>query len=266
MTDVAVQGEAEFAVLQGAWSIAYVSPDGVVIPACDATTAATNVDGRCGRLTWSERDASTGIARKSSDLDDDGTGEVVVENASCGDEGQGCTRKLSVFTLRGIGILPYAPAASFPIDDVEDVDGDGRLDFVVHGPYEASANDCVGNSRQILGPRLLVHSLPKGKTSVMDDVAKHYARASCREDVGTVVVKTAGRNEIDERATGHAIACARLRGESADDIAKKLAIACASFTFIDPCGSPDPASSTPEPRCSPWLEEWVNAPPPLSIE
>jgi hypothetical protein len=102
------------------------------------------------------------------DFDGDGVGEVLLVTASywsidgvphSGNDG---------FRLHGGTIVSWDPVPGSSIVDLADVDGDGRPDLVLDGRP---------------GVVTIAHSLPGGRFSTDDDVARAVLRASCARPV-----------------------------------------------------------------------------------
>ncbi len=119
----------------------------------------------------------------------------------------------------------YAPAKDLPIFRVEDVDRDGRPDFVSYGPYRARVPArCNGAPSQVVGPALLVHSLPNGMFSMTDDKALAFAKEHC-EKPGFTVARD-DEKHVDDDQTFVNIACARLWGMSEAQAVQAVAQNC----------------------------------------
>jgi len=73
------------------------------------------------------------------------------------------------------------------IHDMRDVDGDGRPDVLTHWPFVSFDKEPVA-----YGPLLCAHSLPDGRFSFEDEVAKQFALRSCPRSPTTVAVESSG--------------------------------------------------------------------------
>jgi hypothetical protein len=264
--DLAITRDEAMSHADGTWSLVFLGADGTRTVACDAADAKNRSTGApCGSLQIAVRWAFSPVALRASDLDDAGSFEAAIGVESCGDEGAGCDTRWSVHAVAGAKVVPYAPTERLRIAGVDDPDGDGRLDFVVHEPFVASWVDGVGNDHEITGPKLLVHALARGALSGTDGVAAAFAKKSCGAELGTIVVKAKGAPELDEEATGHAVACARLRGEPTKAILEKLAVACGKYAPRDVTTSAPPLANGGDSVCSDWLKAWAEATPPVTI-
>lgn len=154
------------------------------------------------------------------DYDGDGTAEVVVAS---GRSGPGFDRSQSgLWTVRTGAVVGYGPTAQ--LDGVEvtrDVDGDGRPEIAVPGPYVAedtvSCGSLDGDSRP---PDLIVlHALPDGTFSMTDAVARAANAEGCAVDAKLVVT-----DDADGLAS---VRCARLRGESEATVVAAIRKVCA---------------------------------------
>jgi hypothetical protein len=158
------------------------------------------------------------------DWDGDGDPEIVAYVVAVRHEA-GRWSHGRVWTLHGGQLALYEPGKQLSVLSVEDVDGDGRLDIWTHGPYSAMAVSW-GSGFQVLmaGPRLLAHSLPDGTFSMNDAVATTANEEACR-DAGRTIVEP---GEVPSTPFGAAfrVACARLRGESAEQVISRIEREC----------------------------------------
>jgi hypothetical protein len=127
-----------------------------------------------------------------------------------------------LYSFKNGSIVRYPPAAAFAIWKLEDRDGDGRPDLVTSSPYASSR----GGSTPVFAPTLVAHALPDGTFSTTDAVAERVARTVCpaRPALTTLRRPAPTTGEKDQ----HRIACARMWGASATDIAKQLSLDVAS--------------------------------------
>ncbi len=114
------------------------------------------------------------------DYDGDGQKEVgmyeVTTHHSRGPEVQ-----LSVWTLRGSSVQRYQPARPFNAVGVTDADEDGRPDLLLDSRDSDLCPDgkpltdtCPPTYHSSLHPDQLAHSLPDGRFSTSDSVAKSF--------------------------------------------------------------------------------------------
>jgi hypothetical protein len=119
----------------------------------------------------------------------------------------------------------YPPANNLPMFRAEDVDRDGRPDFVSYGPYRARVPArCNGEPAQVVGPAMLVHSLPDGTFSMTDDKAIAFAKQHC-EKPGFAIARD-DEKRVDDDQTFMNIACARLWGMSEAQAVAAVASSC----------------------------------------
>jgi hypothetical protein len=76
------------------------------------------------------------------------------------------------------------------VEEISDVDGDGRPDIITHEPYVDSAtiNCGSGDGYSVYGPALLVHSLPDGTFSSVDAQAMLFAKRECAVKPSPVIL------------------------------------------------------------------------------
>jgi len=207
-------------------------------------------------LTWSAAKRSVPVTPTLFDFDGDGQPEavVIVETTETMESGRSFTvRRGRIWSAGTDGIQPYAPARNFAIEDVRDVDGDGRPDLITHEPYAAFATVTCGSEDPypVSGPALLVHSLPDGSFSWSDLVAAEFARKDCPSLPKPVVVVS---RAVKFAASARHVACARLWGARPIDLIAEIAKRCAKTTL--PCPDCDDRA---------LLERWARFPAPVSL-
>lgn len=156
------------------WRLAYAAP-GAKIVVATAKRVFGNVD--VPAVEGGELPARAEL-RAITDFDRDGAPEVVVRSGRPLDSSGTPEWTYEVWTLKGAGIVPYAPAAKLKTVWLEDVDSDGIPELVVD-PHDIQ----LGNSMYWSGAKrdwsLVAHAKPDGTFSLDDDVAKKYARSLC---------------------------------------------------------------------------------------
>lgn len=186
--------------------------------------------------------------------DYDGDGEVEVLRVRDGHEHEGGpVRETSMLTFANGAIGPYAKLGAVDIEEVEDVDGDGRPDLVTRGPYGAiTMDDAFGNSWPA-GPVLfLAHALPDGTFRVGDPVSIAYTRAKCPSRPALSF-----REEDLQFAHGaeEAVVCARLWGAAEAEVRRAWTAACVRPADADTGGMP----------CGTWAKELAAVAPPFIL-
>lgn len=212
-------------------------------------------------LEWSETRRVVPLPPTLFDFDGDGDAEIIVvtQIEEVSESGLGnVTRRGRVWSGRD-AIAPYPAARDIVIEDVRDIDGDGRPDLLTRDPYAGSATITCGSEDPypVLGPLLVAHALPGGTFSRGDSVAVDRARRECPTRPATLLrPDAASAGAIDLVASAHDIACARLWGALAEPIVAAVAAGCrrTAGAVCAPCD--DPA----------LLERWARLPPPLLIE
>ena len=197
------------------------------------------------------------------DFDGDGEAKaiVVVETTEDSESGvEHATRRGRVWTARN-GIQLYAPARTVAVEDVRDVDGDGRPDLITRGPYLASATISCGSqdSYPVTGPALVAHAEAKGTFASGDAVAVEFARRECSRPPRPVMVREKGQAGIGGgiafATSARNVACARLWGAATGPLVAAIATACRQKTGAT-CHPCDDAA---------LLEQWARTAPPLLL-
>lgn len=153
------------------------------------------------------------------DLDGDGLEELFVWIGRA--EHEATPRgELIALTVREGAVTEYAPArVGVPIDEVEDVDGDGRPDLVSFAPYGGSSPwgaDAVPAG----GPRHVFRSLADGSFSDQDEVVLAQLRHDCPTRPERFLAQRPSEEGYVEAIT--AVSCARIHGVSTEEIVRTL--------------------------------------------
>ena len=152
------------------------------------------------------------------DYDGDGVSELILTHSWQQTE-EDRQDTFEMLTVTGGKVVPYAPAAGLGLTGVLDVDGDGRPDLLVDGPFRASL-PCHLDEEIVHGPQQIAHALPGGQFSLTDAVAGEVVRAECGplETVMLTLSTDPGSAGYIERDSFRRIACARVYGVSAATI------------------------------------------------
>lgn len=153
-----------------------------------------------------------------ADLDGDGVEELLVEHHESGydvDE-----FRYEMYTRKGATIGLYAPAEAIEVESVDDYDGDGLPDLVSIEEFWA-VNECFGmaGGARYGAPQVLFHARPDGTFSASDAVAREFLEEQCPEMPDELLVYGADEWERDALQQ---VACARLWGESAAEVAVRI--------------------------------------------
>ncbi len=155
----------------------------------------------------------------------------------------------------------YPPSKDLPIFRVEDVDRDGRPDFVSYGPYRARPPArCNGAPSQVVGPALLVHSLANGTFSMTDENAIAFAKQHC-EKPGFSVARD-DEKRVDDDQTFVNIACARLWGMSEAQAVASVQSSCSAIRGDAACKDSSLTSCVYPAE----MTAWARAKPPLTLK
>ena len=155
----------------------------------------------------------------------------------------------------------YPPAIGLPIFRVEDVDRDGRPDFVSYGPYRSRIPArCNGAPAQVVGPPLLIHSLANGTFSMTDANAVAFAKQQC--DKPGFSVARDDEKRVDDDQTFVNVACARLWGMPAAQAASAVARSCTAIRGDAGCKESSLLSCVYPAE----MTKWARATPPLTLK
>jgi hypothetical protein len=187
------------------------------------------------------------------DYDGDGEAEVILHARDLA-EGPDDDEPAVVFTFHAGKVTPYGDLAHRGIfGSPIDADHDGRPDFLTHAGIDLAASKETCGNRACApryAPSFLVHSLPDGTFSTVDEVARHFAREACPESPPTI--------ESREDA-----GCARLWANTDAKVASERDRVRQSCRAFPPAGCDVDASTPPRPGCDcgSRLEAFEQAPP-----
>ena len=152
------------------------------------------------------------------DYDGDGVSELaLLRDHHYGDEDRTETRTLHPWKD---GEAVAYPHAGFAFRGLHDVDGDARPDLLIPGAF-AAERLCGLEGGIYRGPVQIARSLPDGRFSADDDVAKEVVRAQCGPAPKELIVKQ-GDGAVDGDATVTRIACGLVYGLSAEDATRRI--------------------------------------------
>ena len=213
-------------------------------------------------FVYTEAEQVTFEPPRAFDFDGDGQEELVIigrtraKNQLVQTFGYVVTRKGDTGSL-------YAGAANIDFFQVSDVDHDGRIDLLTHGPYRDTVKDaCDGHPLVVKGPVLVAHSRPDGTFSMNDAAAIAQAKQACPEKPTAIVSRFEGSPEVDHVQTTLDVACARLWGQSAASVVSALQQGCRPLrageaceqSALETCTNPD------------MLRGWANKKPPVLLK
>jgi hypothetical protein len=212
----------------GAWAISVGEEDAVTVVHADAAGKRTSVV-----LPREPDQALTSTKGEEGatlyDFDGDGVPELFFTLIMQGLDDY-VVRRIFL-TVEGGSIVPYAPAHGLRIDQLRDVDGDGRPDAVVAvdlGGFKG-CDFCASSN---LEESFVAHALPNGTFSLTDEVAKRYVRARCPAKPRPPFIRG---GEINHET----IACARIWGVPRKTLLARLQAECASHAHdAEQCSGP----------------------------
>jgi hypothetical protein len=153
------------------------------------------------------------------DFDGDQRSEAFVRSVYSESEDYG-GREIELLTVANGAVRPYAPPGGVPpFSQLVDFDGDERPDLLntrCHRRDEDDEDDESG------GPYCLAHSLPDGRFSTDDAVARRLIAQQCSAPPERIVSVGERGGSIDRSETFGAILCARYYGESAERIVHRI--------------------------------------------
>ncbi len=248
----------------GRWSIVHVDAAGVRV---SVSPDATFVVGGGGQesvtenqnLEWSGTMRIIPATPVLFDFDGDGSPEaVVVVRMDVIQESGNSVRVLHgrVWTAHDGKVTLYEPARELIVEEVRDVDGDGRPDIMTHEPYADTTTIQCGSedAYPVYGPILLAHSLVDGTFARADAQAVLFAKRTCAILPSPALVDERDRPQIvDFARSARNIACARLWGSDKGTLVSEIAARCHP---INECSTCDDKA---------MLERWANMDPPLRI-
>jgi len=248
----------------GRWSIVHVDPAGKRVSVFPDATFAVGGGGQESvtqnqNLEWSGTMRIVPAAPVLFDFDGDGSPEaVVVVRIDVVQESGNSVRVLRgrVWTAREGKVTLYGPARELIVEEIQDVDGDGRPDIITHVPYADTTTIQCGSedAYPVYGPILLAHSLADGTFARADTQAVLFAKRACAILPSPALVDERDRPQIIDFATSaRNIACARLWGSDKGALVSEIAARCHP---INECSTCDDKA---------MLERWANMDPPLRI-
>lgn len=218
----------------------------------EAATPAPCKGSSCARLRWrpvfvapsgeaargpSETDlvGSRGLrllAVEAHDWSGDGQPELLLRRArtalGCGREADASDERGDVWIFSNNQVTLYEPArrvggATGP-RGARDVDGDGRPDLLVEGPFRAVVElpcGVEGAAAALAGPELVAHALPGGAFSLDDEVARAALRRACPAAPSPVVLPSPKAAFVLGTAARN-VACARAWGADPERLRSEL--------------------------------------------
>ncbi|MFO0651312.1 MAG: hypothetical protein U0326_34120 [Polyangiales bacterium] len=228
-------------------------------------------DGATGRVDRSfhltalgdEVQAYARLTFTATDLDDDHLPELVVAERF---EDRGTHRSrvsTEVYTAAQGRVAVFEPTRAMAILGAEDVDDDGRVDFIVPSAYTWTEGVECGLNIFHDPISLLAHAQRGGGFSTSDDVAARHIRQVCP---GPDAEPVAPRGDDAPDPVGLRIICRRLWGMSPEEALSPLR--CEHFRAEPSLQCEHTARRLPpmEPgECPAHYDAWAHLPPPLRL-
>jgi len=248
----------------GRWSLVHMDAASGRVSASPDTTLSIGGGGQelvtqRQNLEWSATMRIVPAAPVLFDFDGDGNSEaVVVVKTDMMQESGNSFHALRgrIWTVREGAVVLYEPGRDFIVEEVRDVDGDGRPDIITHEPFaDATTIKCGSeDAYPVYGPTLLAHSLAAGTFSRADATAVAFAKRECAKLPRPVLVDERDRPGIVDFATSaRNIACARLWGSEKGTLVSEIAAGCHAINNCSTCDDKQ------------MLERWATIDPPLRI-
>jgi hypothetical protein len=224
--------------IAGRWSLVYVDASGARFSVSPSSDHRMGADGeepvtQDANLNLDEVGSLVPLAPVVFDYDGDGEPEAVVVVKMVDydeDGGSPISFRGRIWTVHAGAIRLYPPARSFIVEEIRDVDGDGRPDIITHEPYAdlATINCGSGDDYPVYGPALLVHSLPDGTFSLADAQAMLFAKQECAVKPSPVIliVQDFQPEMVDFPRSAKNVACARLWGADEQTLRAEIALRC----------------------------------------
>lgn len=206
-------------ILTGRWGLAFISADGVVHPA-----RAPWLAGALGERFGDDGGGDVYVRLHARDLDGDGVPEALVQRSAYR-VGGGDESALRVVSWRGGTASPYAAAAGFEdAAEASDADHDGALDLLWLARF-APADGVCGWGAGRVALVAIAHNDGRGAFSRDDDTARAWLRAQCPGPPTRLIAPEGGDSDspsLRVEDTLRRVACARVWGASADEVARRL--------------------------------------------
>lgn len=197
--------------------------------------------GRSGRVTSGAKThvASDGPHRVrwrvigAFDFDHDGSSEGIVSDRDAYER----EARVAVLSARSGAIELYAPSLAVPpAEAVADVDDDGQWDLVYNAraPYPTTVDPPTYARLPTLS--LVAHGLPDGTFSLDDAVAREVAERQCSNMPRRFIALDSPTTpyEVPYIESVDAVACARLRGATAEQIVQQIIAELATNDSVTP--------------------------------
>ncbi|HKO47331.1 MAG TPA: hypothetical protein VJV79_06390 [Polyangiaceae bacterium] len=171
-----------------------------------------------------EFDLAFTVRLQAEDLDDDGVVEALLIRGWAHPEGVGDGQHAYV-------VEPSGEQRQLPFDDLQDVDGDGRIDAIVSFASTTNAAGCEAPDafeawvpRTLYGPEIVLHRRSGFRFSLSDEAARRARGKACKDPGKNPVAHRAG--EVDESETVRRAVCQLADGGDPAAIGRALADAC----------------------------------------
>jgi hypothetical protein len=207
--------------------------------------------------TFEEFDIDFTVKMLASDFDGDGTVEAVLVRGWAHPEGVGEAQTVVI-------VEPTGEVRETAFTDVEDIDGDGRLDGVIDYSTTRNAAGCDPNEawdpEYLAAPTIAFHAVGRQRFTHTDEAARAFRSAACRDvrPLGGAV----RRGELNEDEVARRLLCRLADGEPAAVLRAELEPLCQRLPAIpDDCVALRPGAC----RFRDLLFRWLDPPGPFAL-
>ncbi|WP_394831407.1 hypothetical protein LVJ94_33335 [Pendulispora rubella] len=203
----------------------------------------------------------------AADYDNDGEVELLRTTWTEGSADEEIPmQERTLLTFKAGDLAPYEPASGITIEQLEDVDQDGRPDLISRGPYAHVVEDIDNfHHERAVAPSIFAYLARLDGTFVLGDAASiAFTRRYCDAQpavTSLTVEDTTGRPDLDHSSLATAMTCTVLRGgKGAARIVQAWNAVCRNRKEDD-----DP-SGRRDWECQDWPKELATIRPPFVLE
>ncbi len=200
---------------------------------------------------FEEFDLDFTVRMVASDLDDDGTIEALLVRGWQHPEGVGDGQHVLV-------VEPNGERRETPWSDVEDIDGDGRLDALLDFSMTRNGAGCddqlAWDPEDLRAPTFALRAVGGGRFSVTDPAARAHRAGVCR-DAGPLAAAVR-RGQVNEHEVARRLLCRLADREPPEPLRAELAAVCLRRRSIpEDCTALRPGTCRFADVLQGWLDE-----------